>query len=298
MAEADDRLVEEEAASSPSKVVIEWLAIIVPLTTLLTALAFWYGWTLTNARTRYLGFDGSVFGFEATDFVVRSADALIVPLIVIAVIALLWIGLHALLVSLIQIDRWRRPIRIGSLVALVLAAAGLILSVVAIFVPVFDDAHYLTAPIVLGFSAALTAYAFAILRRTLPPSQAVTVVRLWQRGGFAVAALLVVVSMFWASTLYADALGRGRGMAVAQRLQELPAVTVYSEKDLGLQPPVERETIGDPDSAYTFRYTGLRLFLRSSDKYFLLPEGWTHGDGVAIVLRDDDDTRFEFSPGR
>ena len=97
----DDRVPEpHEDPRSPtspttSKVVIEWLGVLVPFTTVLTALAFWFGWTLTNARSRYLGVDASVFGFTPTDYILRSADAVIVPVILICLAGLVWVSLLA-----------------------------------------------------------------------------------------------------------------------------------------------------------------------------------------------------------
>jgi hypothetical protein len=58
---------------------------------------------------------------------------------------------------------------------------------------------------------------------------------------------------------------------------------------------VERRLRG-ADSAY--RYSGLRLLVRSGGKYFLLPKDWLHATGAAIVLRDTRELRFEFEAGR
>ena len=50
--------------------------------------------------------------------------------------------------------------------------------------------------------------------------------------------------------------------------------------------------------AYRYRYSGLRLLIRSGGKYFLLPGNWTRDAGTVIVLGDRPDYRFEFGSGR
>lgn len=91
-------------------------------------------------------------------------------------------------------------------------------------------------------------------------------------------------------------LGLGLGLLAYWRR---PDVTVYSAKRLHLEGPTIRETVlGGPDAAYRFRYSGLRLVVRSGGKWLLLPAGWTPGNREAALLPDTDDLRVEFTPGR
>ena len=54
-----------------------------------------------------------------------------------------------------------------------------------------------------------------------------------------------------------------------------------------------------PDAAYRYRYSGLKLVVRSGGKWFLLPASWTPGNrGAALLLSDTDELRVEFTPGR
>ena len=82
------------------------------------------------------------------------------------------------------------------------------------------------------------------------------------------------------------------------KLARRPSAVVYSAKRLQLDSPGVRETaLQDPDAAYRFRYSGLKLVLRSNDKYFLLPAGWSGPDGSIIVLPDSEALRVEFRAG-
>ncbi|MBM7505896.1 hypothetical protein ACFPER_02185 [Agromyces aurantiacus] len=278
-----------------SKVVIEWIGVLLPFTTVLTALAFWFGWTLTNARSRYLGVDASVFGFTPTDYILRSADAVIVPVILICLGGLVWVSLIAGVNVLLDRPAMRGPVRIGATIALAVALLGVLVALRAMFVGFAPGTHYLAAPLVLGVSALLAGTSASVLRRTAANPQ-LRLARLWGRGGVVFTATIVVASLFWASTLYADALGRGRGRDVEQQLDRLPSVVVYSAVPLGLEPPAEPQPVDD-GGRYVIRYDGLRLLLKSDGSYFLLPDGWRSGEGPVIVLRDDGDIRLEFTAG-
>ena len=291
---------EDSASSAPpptptSRLVIEWLGVLVPFTTVLTALAFWFGWTLTNARSRYLGVDASVFGFTPTDYILRSADAVIVPVILICLAGLVWVSLLAGVNVLLDRPAMREPVRIGAIVVLAASLVGLVVALRAMFVGFAPGTHYLAAPLVLGVSATLAGTAASVLRRTAA-DPSLRLARLWGRSGVVLTATIVVASLFWASTLYADALGRGRGMDVEQQLGRLPSVTVFSTAPLGLDPPADPQPVDD-GGRYVVRYDGLRLLLESGGSYFLLPEGWRSGDAPMIVLRDEPDIRLEFTAG-
>ena len=75
-------------------------------------------------------------------------------------------------------------------------------------------------------------------------------------------------------------------------------MAVYSARRLHLgSAAVVEQRLSRQDSGYRYRYVGLRLLVRSDDKYFLLPDGWSRGASAAIVLADRADTRFEFVAG-
>jgi hypothetical protein len=47
-------------------------------------------------------------------------------------------------------------------------------------------------------------------------------------------------------------------------------------------------------NATGFRYTGLRMLLRTGGRLLLVPEGWEQG-AVAFLIDDEPSLRFEFS---
>ncbi|MGH3032845.1 MAG: hypothetical protein ACRDNE_19175, partial [Gaiellaceae bacterium] len=108
-----------------------------------------------------------------------------------------------------------------------------------------------------------------------------------------IATSLFVLSLFWAMGDYAHLKGRQLARNLSNNLSLLANVVVYSERDLGIDAPgVARSKLGGGgEGAYRFRYSGLRLLIRSEDTYFLLPDEY---DGTAIVLPESDAVRFEF----
>jgi hypothetical protein len=271
---------------------VDWLTVVVPLATVAASLALWFGWTFTSERGAYLGIDQSLLEFAPTDYVLRSAEALILPAIVTSVVALIWLAAHGLLLELIKARRGLEILRIAGVLMMAAGAAGLLASVRALFIGFPDDSYYLLPPIVLGLSTVFVVEGAAISRRLRSADQSAGT---WRRAVITILAMLIVLSLFWGFTLYAAALGRGR--AAALDVEQLTSVVVYSDRSLALLPPVEEELVLTADSAYRYRYTGLRFLLRAADKYFLLPEAWTHESGGAVVVDDRAGIRLEYTPG-
>jgi hypothetical protein len=111
----------------------------------------------------------------------------------------------------------------------------------------------------------------------------------------ALVGVLVTMSLFWAVADYAGAVGQQRAKALAASLPYQPGVVLHSPQRLHIDAPgvVETELEG-AESAYRYRYEGLRLLLHSNKKYFLLPADWTPQGGAVIVLPEGDAPRLDF----
>src|SRR5512132_3026246 len=73
-------------------------AIVAP-TTLLTALLFYFGWIRTNALFQYFGVDATTLGFTTQYYLLRSSEALYVPLGTLLVVGLAALWLHSLVAT-------------------------------------------------------------------------------------------------------------------------------------------------------------------------------------------------------
>src|SRR5207248_9889145 len=84
-------------------------------------------------------------------------------------------------------------------------------------------------------------------------------------------ALFVAVCLFWAAGLYAETVGRNQAAALARNLDVLPAVTLSSSSDLGLN-SFRRYNAGTGSvGAKTHTYSGLRLLAVDNGTMWLLP---------------------------
>jgi hypothetical protein len=105
----------------------------------------------------------------------------------------------------------------------------------------------------------------------------------------------VAVSLFWAATDYSAAVGTWRAHRLVDRLATYPDVVIYSLHGLSMSAPGVRETRCEgPESAFRYRYDGLKLVIRSGDQYFLLPATWRPDGGTAFLIPRDSSLRLEF----
>ena len=281
---------------------LELFGLVIAPTTIITALAFYFGWTLTNARASYFGIDASALGFSTQDYLLRSADALFVPLGAVLTLALLAVWLHAFVTRALADGTRSAQLRRAARAAMAVGGLLFALGVVAVFTPLPFSPHYLFAPASPGVGIALLAYGLYLASRLdlaegrrgdiagAPWTRPLSVTLVW---------LLIVLSSFWTASDYAEALGRGRAQALAATLDRRPRVAVYAPQRLHIAGDgVTEDRLLAGDSAYRYRYAGLRLLVRSAGKYFLVADGWSHARGVAVVLSDSPRYRFEFGGGR
>ncbi|CAA9221802.1 MAG: hypothetical protein AVDCRST_MAG10-716 [uncultured Acidimicrobiales bacterium] len=288
MAEADPE-PESPAAAGEAAVLrsVRGIATFVAPTSLITALLVYFGWVWTDALSRYLGLDESLFPFSTRDYVLRSLTPAFGPLITLLLATLVAQWAHGALLR--RIDR-------GLSTAFIpwLAAAAAVLLVVSLLTAVFgDDAgRNLFTPMGLFTGIALLAYAASLAAarrrkatkgRALPPSG--SGLRL------VVVLLLLAVALFWEVSVYAAYTGRHAGELLIDELDCRPDAIVYSDQRLRVG--VAEQVLGDAGAPDAFRYTGLKLLLRSGGRYFLLPVDWA-ANPRTIVLPDSSAQRLEF----
>jgi hypothetical protein len=281
--------------------IVQLVGAVVAPVTVVTALLFYFGWIRTNSLFRHFGIEAPVLRFSNQDYVLRSVEALYVPLGTLLFVGIVWTWTHNLL---LEAQAAQRQPKVLQAVAAVLALAGLVCFVIGlggIVTPQLFGKYILAAPICIGLGVATGAYGRWLWQhvrdiRVGKPQRSrwhntLSLVLVW---------LLVVLSMFWATTEYAIAVGRGQAEGFARTLDRRPGVIVYSVDRLFLDAPgiVETALPPGPDANFHYRYQGLRLLTDSHGRFFLLPEGWAPGTTPTIVLDDSDRLRVEFVPGR
>ncbi len=274
--------------------VLKIFSTVVAPTTLLTALLLYFGRMHATGLFRYLGVQYSVLDLTAQDYLVRSADGMIPPLVVVAGATVLALWIREVLIRVVPQDSRRR---IDLVLGPLLAVTGLVLVGLAIadttqngqVFPTFPEARGLG----LSIGALLLAFAARLVRSLLPtpqPPGAVAMMAEW-----AAVFAPVSVGLFWAVGTYAVGVGETRGRQLGAAPPDLYAVTLYSEKSLSLTAPGVTETpCQNPDAAYRFRYDGLRMVVQSGGQYLLLPSGWSPETGAALLIPRASGVRLEF----
>lgn len=284
----------EERAAAALPELTKVLGAVVAPTSMVTALLYFFGWSHAYWFFHYLGVDSSLLGFGTTDYLMRSIDALFVPMTVAAVggLAVLW-G-HTLLRS--RLAAGARPRLLPRLLP-VMAGTGLVLAFGGLWSAVthtFLSDIIGLAPLCLAGGVCLLVYTLRLrphLAGTPPPGPTVRAFE------WVMVFVLVGLCVFWAEVDYSAAAGQTRARQFVAELPAQPPVVLYSEKDLGLAGPgITVTRCQDPRAAYPFRYDGLRLVTQPGNQYLLLPAAWSVHDGVAILLPRTDSVRLEFTP--
>lgn len=246
--------------------------------TFLSALLFYFGYVSSRAQFRYFGVDVDTIGLSTRDYVMRSPQALLAPLLLIT---LAGTGLVLLQHRLARRDLTDAAVRRVQLAgaALLTIGVGLLLT----FTWLGDwPAYPMVTPLVLAGALLLLAWS-------------------WNRQGIrraatALALVGVATSVFWATATLAQWTGLGVAQRTARDLDRLPAVVLDTKERLYLTDGivVESALAKEPDQSFRYRYRGLRLLIHADDRMFLVPEQWTPAGSTVVVGIDDARVRFRF----
>jgi hypothetical protein len=279
------------------------VAVIAPVT-LITALAYYFGYRRESAFAGYFGIDPSALGFTTNDYVLRSVDALFVPITVVLLVAFAAVFLHAL-----AGDRFER-VNLAP-IAVVAGLCALILGVALLAgKPISNRYAYLQA---LGPAVGVSLLLYALARSRSVSRHALG-------AAFFVGIALVLVSLFWATSDYADTRGHAEARQLARDITVLPSATIFSKENLDINPLAPGAGVPQPvkpgggcallrvqkfpRGAYRFAYEGFTLLLRSGGNYFLTPTPvdprkprWDSENDSVFVIRDDSNIRVQLTRG-
>lgn len=294
-----------DGASSPEVAdrglgsVFEFATRVLAPVSVLTAVLFYFGFVREQALFTYFGVDLGSVGFSTTDYLVRSAGTLFIPLATVLIGAVAAVAAHLLLTYVLdRVDRrWRRIVW----VALgVIAATLLLIGVVGLRRRADPLQGPLVAPVALGSGVLLLEYVVNTARANKAvstPLSAVLDETRTLRQGLTVA--LVLVAMFWATANVARQRGLEAARAIELSLAIQPQAVVYSRDRLHITGPgVGLSELDAPGAAFAFRYNGLRTLVHAGGRWFLLPVGWRRDNGATVILLPDasDAIRVDLAP--
>ncbi|MDQ0075881.1 hypothetical protein [Arthrobacter oryzae] len=280
----------EPVADPRWKRAVDMLAVIGPPLTISTALLVYFGWARTDAQAKAMGLDVSLFGYTVQDFVLRSIPSLFIPLVWLLILAVLWLALDRFLAGHLTAGRVTGIRRLAAVILFAGLACAAAMWLVVILQP---ERTVLFVPYIMAAGVLLAAWGLSLWRRATEGPERSTAA-LSRGSEKTLIFCLVSLLLFWGTSDYAQALGRGLAVSYEQRSMLLPTAVVYSKDRLGISAPNVLEQSSGTAEHPVYQYTGLRLLVVSGGRIFLLNEGWTLRSGKVVVLRDDPGTRVEY----
>ena len=269
---------------------VDMLAVIGPPLTISTALLVYFGWARTDAQAKAMGLDVSLFGYTVQDFVLRSIPSLFIPLVWLLILAVLWLALDRFLAGHLTAGRVTAVRRLAAVILFAGLGCAAAMWLVVILQP---ERTVLFVPYIMAGGVLLAAWGLSLWRRSTEGSGR-SVAALSRGSEKTLVFCLVSLLLFWGTSDFAQALGRGLAVSYEERSALLPTAVVYSKDRLGISAPNVREQSSGTAEHPVYQYTGLRLLVVSGGRIFLLNEGWTLRSGKVVVLRDDPGMRVEY----
>lgn len=311
----------------PGGQVERWVSIgatIVAPVTVISALLFYFGYVSSRSQYAYFGIDVDAIGLSTQDYIMRSPQPLLVPLLVLTLggTGFLWLdaAVQRRIASAVADEAEKanaakpesNPAQNAEQLArrsAILGLAVLTVGVVLLFgyAYVREWAFYgLVTPLLFALGAVLIVYASRI--RNLLQRKREQQARVTAKGARPARAALapadgsmlvgrvpgvliyvvIAASIFWVTATIAQWSGLGLAQYDAQRLQRLPSVILDTKERLFLRDPGIEETVLPTSEGQTFhyRYRRLRLLIEGHDRMFLVPDNWSASDSTLIVPLD------------
>jgi hypothetical protein len=267
---------------------LDLLAVIGP-TSILTGMLYYFGYASAKAFYSYFGVSLSALNLSTANYLIGNADTFFKPMATLLISLIILFIAHRLLGHVLNLGGkgWARGVALGLFgLAVGLAEVGLS--------GLYGQPIGLVSPLALAAAGLLLEYsAWIACRYAAPPPRINASLRAGVHLRRGLIAALVLLATFWAVTDVANDHGIATARLVEQSLVLEPQAVVYSQQDLHLPGPGVNVTIlGGPDSAYRFRYNGLRPLIYADDRWFLLPVGWTHDNGSTVIVLQDDPGRL------
>ena len=289
----------------------QWIsssATILAPASVLGGLLFYFGYVSSRSQYEYFGVDVDTIGLSTRDYVMRSPQPLLVPLLVLT---LLGAGLMAAHIAVRRRIMAAVPLRAGALrhtarAVMIAGLVALVAGVLLLFIHTATGAlvvYNLVTPLLFALGAGLVAYASRMRsllgdkRGTVPdaadggdrtPPASAAGPLLQRRAATILIYVVVAAGVFWATATVAQWSGRGQAQNAARHLDRLPRIILDTKERLFLRDPGVEETALPPARGQTFhyRYRRLRLLIVGHDRMFLVPEVWSASNSTLVVPLD------------
>ena len=268
-------------------------------TTVIAALAYYYGYVTTRAKYAYFGIDLAALRLTNQDLTVQSIAAVYVPLAALIAATLLGYVGHLVLQDWVDTGNGTRRAHAARVALLSCGLLMLARAVIGILVPdVARSETVALTPTSLGLGALLTTYGMLTLPLGNQSRTSWTARRSSRRPIWYLTTGLSVLALFWIANSFAGAYGSGEGELLASQLDTTPSITVDTHERLYVTDPgiVETSLPDAPGQEYHFRYRNFHLLAESGGRLFLTTGRWERGKSSVVLVPDDGSTRLTISP--
>jgi hypothetical protein len=303
----DDGDGSEREAGGLSRLLRSWAPVIAPVS-ILSALLFYFGYVSSRAQYEYFGIDVDTIGLDTQDYIMRSPQPLLVPLLLLTLLGAGGLLLHAVIHRRLTntglpSQRIRRLISAARVTGAVVLAAAIVL--LFAYGLVREWAPYsMVTPLLVITGGGLAAYAWRLSDligeapadgpASTTPADGDPGAMLRRTGRFMIY-VLIVTAVFWATATVAQWSGRGQARDTAVHLDRLPRVILDTKERVYLRSlVVEESRLPDAEGqTFRYRYRRLRLLVIGRDRMFLVPEVWSAGNST-LVTPIDGSVRIQF----
>jgi hypothetical protein len=265
-------------------------AVIAP-TALLSAIAFYFGWTRIAAFDDYFGLTPTQIGYSTRDYALLSLNPLFLPVATVLVILIARAFVRGYAMHSYEQGLSRQTLVLLNNVALAVGTCLFVFGAVAAFNGFPFSTYYLVGSLFPALGVLIVADAVGDRRRMhgKPPLSMSTHV---------LVGLFVALSLFWAAGLDADSIGRSEARDLAAHLDRLPGVVLNSHEGLSISSTSGIQELKLQGGYYPYEYRGMRLFADKNGVLFLIPNTWRHDNRVPLLdLAVTDNLRFSVTPG-
>ena len=260
-------------------------------TALLSAIAFYFGWTRIAAFDDYFGLTPTQIGYSTRDYVLLSLHPLFLPVATVLVLLIGRAFVRGYAMHSYEQGLSRQTLLHLNNLALVVGTCLFVFGAIAAFNGFPFSTYYLIGSLFPALGVLIVADAVGDRRRLhgkppLPMSTHVLV------------GIFVSLSLFWAAGLDADSIGRSEARDLGAHLDRLPGVVLNSHEDLSISTTTGIEATNLESGYYPYEYRGMRLFADKNGVLFLIPNTWRHDNRVPLLnLAVTDNLRFAVTPG-
>jgi hypothetical protein len=272
-----------DANASMVNSVLGLITSVVGYTAVLSALLLYFGYIRTRQLYLFFGVDLGALRLTTSDYIIRSADVLFQPLI------LLTLALAALcaLGYVVKVTELKAPRKVRYAVRCVLALVTVASATYALL-GLFRVGDRKVAAAALGLTAALILMQHQAYAKD-PKAKSSEFV-------LAIATFLIGASAFWWTHNYAEEQGRKAAHAFAFG-NEAPGIVIYSKNDLVLEGRREiyPGAMPAPDgSPWRFKFDGYKVLIFANDRWFLFRRPWPEHSYTVMLPANDDSILVRF----